>query len=117
MYFVREWSDFCGRGLTGLGAWLRILRTRLIATNSSTESLPTLEHLPTALVLMHRGGGFSPRRTCLVQVLPLPAAPEVITLVAHSPFLKLWQGFGHLIECLIPWCSYLHAKHQLSIAS
>ena len=30
-------------------AWLQILRARLIATNSSTESLPTLEHLPTTL--------------------------------------------------------------------
>ena len=31
----------------------RALRARLIATNSSTESLPTLEHLPTALDSMY----------------------------------------------------------------
>ena len=38
--------------LTGLGVasnFARALHARLIATNSSTESLPTLEHLPTPL--------------------------------------------------------------------
>ncbi len=40
---------FCGPWFNYFRAWLQILRARLIATNSSTESLPTLEYLPTAL--------------------------------------------------------------------
>ena len=41
---------FCGRGLTVLGRGFKFC-ARSIATNSSTESLPTLEHLPMALCL------------------------------------------------------------------